>query len=253
MNIKQKVIDGVVFDISDTGYVYRNDYIDTQGRCIKGKEIIPIQNTSGYLHFVFGKKINGKPVRHMYFIHRLIAELFVDNSNPDKYNIVDHIDGNKLNNSPTNLRWTDIKGNINNPNTKYKSIEGIRRYYSNPENRDYIANKTREAMQRPDVINKMRRPRSEEAKQKMAMKGRVWINNGKENKFVKQSELQYYINNGYVQGNTFSKEIGKKSKHDNTKGMIWINNGVKNKVINPDELNKYIEQGYKKGQIKHGQ
>ena len=79
MNIKHKTIEDVVFDISDTGYVYRHNYIDGQGRLIKGKEIKPYLNTSGYLHFVHGRRRNGKLIRHMYFIHRLIAELFVDN------------------------------------------------------------------------------------------------------------------------------------------------------------------------------
>ena len=44
-------------------------------------------------------------------VHRLVAENFVKNTHPRKYKIVNHIDGNKLNNHYTNLEWCDNKMN----------------------------------------------------------------------------------------------------------------------------------------------
>lgn len=44
-------------------------------------------------------------------IHRLVALHFVDNPDITKFNIVNHKDGNKLNNHYTNLEWTDAKTN----------------------------------------------------------------------------------------------------------------------------------------------
>lgn len=46
-------------------------------------------------------------------IHRLVAEAFVDN--PCNYKEVDHIDGDKLNNHYTNLRWVTRQQNQSNP------------------------------------------------------------------------------------------------------------------------------------------
>ena len=48
-----------------------------------------------------------------YRVHRLVAAFFVKNKDKKKYNIVNHIDGNKLNNHYKNLEWTDAAGNNN--------------------------------------------------------------------------------------------------------------------------------------------
>lgn len=42
-------------------------------------------------------------------VHRLVAQAFL--KNPKKFEIVNHIDGNKLNNDVSNLEWTCRKGN----------------------------------------------------------------------------------------------------------------------------------------------
>ena len=57
------------------------------------------------------KNDQGKTIKQIkYYSHRLIAETFIEN--PQNLKEVDHIDGNKQNNSTTNLRWVDRKENL---------------------------------------------------------------------------------------------------------------------------------------------
>lgn len=56
----------------------------------------------------------------------LVALAFIPN--PDNKQFVDHIDTNRLNNNVSNLRWTTISENANNPNTianRYKSSDKL--------------------------------------------------------------------------------------------------------------------------------
>lgn len=51
-------------------------------------------------------------------IHRLVAETYLEN--PESKSQVDHIDGNKNNNTVDNLRWVTVYENRHNPNTSDK-------------------------------------------------------------------------------------------------------------------------------------
>lgn len=60
-----------------------------------------------------------------FFIHRLVAELFVENPKPDKYFYVNHIDGNKSNNNFYNLEWCNIS-----MNTEHAVLSGLNKSYT---------------------------------------------------------------------------------------------------------------------------
>lgn len=64
-----------------------------------------------------------------YRMHRLVATVFVSNPDPKKYNIVDHINGNRVDYRVVNLRWVNIEmnsrgtpGGKNDPDEVYKLI-----------------------------------------------------------------------------------------------------------------------------------
>lgn len=64
-----------------------------------------------------------------YKVHRLVASLFVNNSNPIKYNLVNHIDLDKTNNHYTNLEWCDNEYNL-----KHAAKNGVFKESSKGEN-----------------------------------------------------------------------------------------------------------------------
>ena len=95
-------------------------------------------------------------------VHRLIAEAFIDN--PFNKATVNHIDGNKLNNDISNLEWaTQRENNIHAYRTGLhdpkKNGRTGKRKPRTEEEKKLISIKTREAMQRKDVQDKLHRSR----------------------------------------------------------------------------------------------
>ena len=80
--------------------------VSTWGRIRSASGILkPYQNAKGYLKIDLYK--NG--VRYKKRVHRLVASTFIPNPYNDPE--VNHIDGNKQNNSITNLEWVSDYGN----------------------------------------------------------------------------------------------------------------------------------------------
>ena len=73
------------------------------------KILIPINKTNEYLFVNLYKNGKNKVVN----IHRLVAETFINNPNPNKFIEVLHLDDNPKNNVYTNLKWGTHKENCN--------------------------------------------------------------------------------------------------------------------------------------------
>lgn len=89
---------------------YNDYYITSYGEVISKKrnteKILKKRiNSKGYYYVNLCK--NGIYKSHL--IHRLVCYYFVKNQN--NYNVVNHIDGNKLNNNYKNLEWCTLSHN----------------------------------------------------------------------------------------------------------------------------------------------
>jgi hypothetical protein len=77
----------------------RNGRTRTQTATFKERVLSPQTNASGYLEVGFKHQRR----RYRFSVHRLVAKAFVPGYEDGK--VVNHLDGNKLNNNPSNLEW----------------------------------------------------------------------------------------------------------------------------------------------------
>ena len=91
------------YQISNAGNV-RHIYKNKNGTIIKNlKNTV---NGGGYVRIALYK--NKKSVKTL--VHRIVAAEFIQN--PNNYSIINHLDGNKVNNTVQNLEWCTNSQNI---------------------------------------------------------------------------------------------------------------------------------------------
>lgn len=111
------------YEITSTGRVFSLTRKNSKGELRTGKELSPDTSSHGYPRV---RLFNGNcPIRVS--VHRLVASAFIPN--PKNLPMVNHIDGNKDNNSVNNLEWCTASENIqhswdNNLSKANKSNEG---------------------------------------------------------------------------------------------------------------------------------
>ena len=87
--------------ITNTGDVFSEEYKNS--KC--GGFLNPAPNKDGYLTTTLTIKNKAKSNA----VHRLVGELFI--KNPENYKYLNHINGNKSDNSINNLEWVSAKQN----------------------------------------------------------------------------------------------------------------------------------------------
>ena len=90
-------------------YMVSNTGLVKSLHCGKEKLLKQVIRNNNYQYYFVGLLKNGK--RKYFAVHRLVAMAFIHN--PNNYEQVDHLDGNKLNNNVDNLEWVSPKENTN--------------------------------------------------------------------------------------------------------------------------------------------
>lgn len=95
-------------DLKDiTGYP--NYACTRDGRVFSKKSDIFLKQGMSYGYKRINLSRSGN--KRTYYVHRIVAQTFIDNPNPDNC-VVNHKDGNKINNHVDNLEWCTQKQNI---------------------------------------------------------------------------------------------------------------------------------------------
>lgn len=124
------------YEISNFGNIRSLDrYVrDANGlRLIKGKILTPKNHTSGYYQIVLSKEGKNK----YKYIHRLVAEHFIENYS--ELLVINHKDGNKINNNLLNLECVTQKQNIHHAlKNGFMNISGENHYRAKFNNSEIL-------------------------------------------------------------------------------------------------------------------
>lgn len=114
--VEKEIVDFPNYKITDTGIVlskrkgWRHSVTKTYHKEENWVQLKPVLDTTGYfIVTLIGKTKEGIRVKKNKSIHRLLMTHFVDN--PDNKPHINHIDGNKQNNSLSNLEWCSVQEN----------------------------------------------------------------------------------------------------------------------------------------------
>lgn len=157
------------YQVSNLGRVRSLDRIASNGRKIKGKILSTKVNTAPYYPRV-SLSVNGK--MKLAQVHRLVAQAFVYNPDPEHKTQVGHKDESRTNNRADNLEWVTPKENSNMPlhrkrvskanegkvlsaETKSKISLSQKGKYKGEKNPFYNKHHTNEAKKKMSDIKKM--------------------------------------------------------------------------------------------------
>ena len=112
--MKKQILNYENYEIDEDGNVY-NVF---SKKFLKGSI-----GENGYKYY----RLSKNNYKKMFYAHRLVAEYFL--SNPDNLPVVNHKDGNKLNNNINNLEWVSYSDNTKHWYKNKEKIQTNREYY----------------------------------------------------------------------------------------------------------------------------
>jgi hypothetical protein len=108
IGVKGDLYDGY-YEISNLGRVKMLPRLlrHSKGMRVSKEKIVAGSNSHGYKVVSFKKD----GIKKMQNVHVLVAKAFVDNPNPEKFKIVNHLNSDRSDNRAENLEWCDHSRN----------------------------------------------------------------------------------------------------------------------------------------------
>lgn len=98
-----------IYEVSNKG---RFKMLPRLLNCIRGMRVTREKITTGSNAHGYRRVILKKDrIRKQIDLHILVARAFVENPNPDKFNMVNHLNSDRADNRAENLEWCDAKRN----------------------------------------------------------------------------------------------------------------------------------------------
>ena len=118
--MENSLIDRVFKNKEERDYILNRHNISENGDCWDNLENKKINNNKGPGYYTLN--LNFHREKRKFYTHRLIAHIYCPN--PRGYHVVNHIDGNRLNNHYSNLEWCSQRQNTSHGKgkMKYKGI-----------------------------------------------------------------------------------------------------------------------------------
>ena len=112
-----------IYQVSSTGRIrsIERNTNDNGGVLHRKERILRVSVSRLGYHIAYLYDVNGR--KRTIPVHQIVARAFI--SNPENKPEIDHIDGDKSNNRPENLRWVTHKENCSNPVTAQKQKKYI--------------------------------------------------------------------------------------------------------------------------------
>ena len=98
-----------LYQVSSEGRVKSLERLNSKGCKVKERILKTSYNNRGYLLVKLYKNKKGKNLT----VHRLVAQMFIENDDKINKKEVNHKDENKMNNDANNLEWSTREFNVN--------------------------------------------------------------------------------------------------------------------------------------------
>ena len=151
-------------------------------------------------------------------------------------------------------RGASLKGHLVSEETRRKMSEA----QLGEKNHMYGKHNSEEARRKISIANS--NPSAEirakiSAASKRNVTGRLFVNDGVNNRMIKPEQLDEFLSNGFVRGRILPhvhrsstvSDATREKVSKNHKGRIRVTNGIDNKSIWPEQLDEYLSNGYYKG------